>query len=58
MIGIVVKSDERRNSEARVLRQFDKNYQTASSSDWEQAEYIAAKTGEAYAELKRMEDKQ
>lgn len=57
MLGIVVKSDECRDNEATVLRQFGKNCQNVSNSDREQAEYIAAKTCEAYAELKRMEGK-
>lgn len=54
MVGIVVKSDKRRNNEACVLQQFGINCQTASWSEREQAEYIAAKTCEAYAELKQM----
>lgn len=58
MLGIVVKSDERRDNEAYVLQKFGVNCQTASCGEREQAEYIAAKTGEAYAELKQMEGKQ
>lgn len=58
MVGIVVKSDERQNNEACVLQQFGVDCKMASRGEREQAEYIAAKTCEAYAELKQMEGKQ
>ena len=40
MLGIVVKSDERRDNEAYVLQKFGVNCQTASCGEREQAEYI------------------
>lgn len=53
--GIIIKSDERRAQEERVMRSFGAN--PASREQREAAECIAARSREAYGELKRMEDK-
>lgn len=55
MANIIIKSDDRRKSETYVLQQFGKDCRTVGSGDREHAEYIAARTREAYAQLKKME---
>lgn len=55
MAQIIIKTDERRAYEARIMRDFGGNKN--SSADRESAEVIAARTKEAVAELKRMEEK-
>lgn len=55
MANIIIKSEDRQKSEAYVLQQFGKDCRTAGSSDREHAECIAARTREAYAQLKKME---
>lgn len=55
MANIIIKSDERRASEARVMEQFGHNSRTATSETREQAECIAARTQEAYKEMQKME---
>lgn len=55
MANLIIKSDERRAYENRVMRSFGAN--PASREQREAAEVVAARSGEAYRELKRMEGK-
>lgn len=55
MANIIIKSEERRNHEERVMRSFGVN--PADKSAREAAEVIAARSNEAYGELRRMEDR-
>ena len=55
MANVIIKSDERRAYEDRVLQSFRGN--RADSGAREAAEVIAARSHEAYSELKRMEEK-
>lgn len=55
MANIIIKTDERREREAYVLREFGRDSRTADSNAKEHAECIAAKTQEAYRALKKME---
>lgn len=57
MANVIIKSEERRQHEAYVLDSFKKNGCNVSSGDREAAECIAARSREAYENLKRMEDK-
>lgn len=57
MANIIIKSEERRQHEAYVLDTFGKGYRTADSASREQAEAIAARSREAYNELRKMEGK-
>lgn len=56
MANVIIKDEARRAYEARVLGAF-KGGGPVSSGDREAAECIAARSREAYAELKRMEEK-
>lgn len=55
MANVIIKSDERKQFEEKVMKSFcvDKN----DSSAREAAECIAARSREAYSELRRMEEK-
>lgn len=55
MANLIIKSDERRAYENRVMRSFCAN--PASMEQREAAELVAARSGEAYRELRRMEGK-
>lgn len=55
MANIIIKSEERRNHEERVMRSFGVN--PADRKAREAAEVIAARSNEAYEELRRMEDR-
>lgn len=55
MANVIIKSDERRVYENRVLRSFGGN--RADGSAREAAAVIAARSQEAYNSLKRMEDR-
>lgn len=55
MAAVIIKSEERRAHEAYVMQEFGQNRRTADSGAREQAELIAARTREAYAEMKKME---
>lgn len=55
MANIIIKSDERRAYEDRVMRSFGAN--PASREQREAAEIVAARSSEAYNSLKRMEEK-
>lgn len=55
MAAVIIRSDERREHEAYVMQQFGRDCRTADSGAREQAELIAARTREAYAEMKKME---
>lgn len=46
MANVIIKSEDRKQQEAQILRDFGKNAQTASKADREKAAYIAAKTKE------------
>lgn len=46
MANVIIKSDERKQREAQVLRDFGKNAGTATKADREKAAYIAEKTRE------------
>ncbi|MCD7891618.1 MAG: hypothetical protein LUG26_07735 [Ruminococcus sp.] len=54
MANIIIKTDERKAYEESVLRSFGGRNNAA---DREAAQVIAARSQEAIAELKRMEDK-
>ena len=56
MANVIIKDEARRAHEAHVLGAF-KGGGPVSSGDREAAECIAARSREAYAELKRMEEK-
>lgn len=55
MANIIIKSEERRNHEERIIRSFGVN--PADRSAREAAEVIAARSNEVYGELRRMEDR-
>lgn len=55
MANVIIKSDERRAQEERVLQSFGAN--RADSAAREAAAVIAARSQEAYNEMRRMEDK-
>lgn len=57
MANVIIKSEERRQHEAYVLNSFKKNGCSVSSGDREAAECIAARSNEAYKDLRRMEEK-
>ena len=54
MANIIIKSEERKADEARVMRSFGVN--TADRGAREAAELVAARSREAYNEMKRMEE--
>jgi len=54
MANIIIKSEERRAQENYALRSFGKG-RNASRADREAAECVAARTQEAYGQLKKME---
>lgn len=54
---IIIKNDERRRNEAYVLDSFRKGGGAVTSTDREAAEVIAARSREAYTNLKKMEEK-
>lgn len=54
MANIIIKSEERKQAEAYVARSFGANPRNAA--DREHVECIAARTAEAYKELRRMEE--
>lgn len=56
MANVIIKDEARRAHEAYVLHSF-RGGASVSSGDREAAECVAARSREAYAELKRMEDK-
>ncbi|KAB0577219.1 hypothetical protein EI53_01243 [Fusobacterium naviforme] len=55
MVNVIIKSDERRAYENKVMRDFGVNPHSASAEKLEQAEAVAARSAEAVRELKRME---
>ena len=55
MANIIIKSDERRAYEDRVMRSFGVN--PANREQREAAEIVAARSREAYNNLKQMEEK-
>lgn len=55
MANIIIKSDERRAYEDKVMRSFGVN--PANRERREAAEIVAARSNEAYNSLKRMEEK-
>ena len=55
MANVIIKSEERRAHEESVMRSFGVN--PADRGAREAAEIVAARSREAYSELKRMEDK-
>lgn len=55
MANVIIKTDERRKSEAYVLEKFGHSSGTTDRATREHAECIAAKTREAYEKLKKME---
>ena len=57
MANVIIKSEERRQHEAYVLDSFKKKGCSVSRSDREAAECIAARSHEAYKNLKKMEGK-
>lgn len=57
MANVIIKDDARRAHEAFVLGSFKSGGAAVSSGDREVAECIAAQSREAYAEMKRMEEK-
>lgn len=57
MANIIIKSDERRTYEAKVRRSFGVDSPYASKERREAADFVAARSQEAYKELKKMEEK-
>lgn len=57
MANVIIKSEERRQHEARVLHSFNENGRTASRSEREAAECVAARSHEAMQNLRKMEGK-
>lgn len=55
MANVIIKSEERRAYEKSVMRSFGVN--PADRGAREAAEVVAARSREAYSELKRMEDR-
>lgn len=55
MANVIVKSDERRDYEKRVMRSFGVN--PANKEQREAAEIVAARSKEAYKNLRKMEEK-
>lgn len=55
MANVIIKDDDRRAHEAYVLQEFGQNCRTADSGAREQAELVAARTREAYEQMKKME---
>lgn len=55
MANVIIKKDERRAYEQRVMRSF--GVKGGSREQKEAAEVVAARSAEAYKELKRMEDR-
>lgn len=55
MANIIIRSDERRALENRVMRSFGVN--PANREQKEAAEVIAARSSEAYKNMKKMEEK-
>lgn len=55
MANVIIKSDERRAFENKVMRDFGVNPASANVERREAAAEVAAKSQEAYTELKRME---
>lgn len=53
MANIIIKSDERKQREQKVLREFDHNPHKASRETREQAEYVAEKTHEIIQKNKK-----
>ena len=56
MANVIIKSEERKAHEAFVSQSFGKGGGATTSADREAAETIAARSREAYSELKRMEE--
>jgi len=46
MANVIIRSEDRKQREEQILRDFGRNSQTASKEDRERAEYIAEKTKE------------
>lgn len=55
MANVIIKSEERKAHEEKVMRSFGVN--PADRGAREAAELVAARSREAYGELRRMEDK-
>lgn len=55
MANVIIKSDERKAYEQRVMHSF--GVERGSREQKEAAEVVAARSAEAYKELKRMEDR-
>lgn len=55
MANVIIKSEERRAHEEKVMRSFGVN--PADRGAREAAELVAARSREAYNELKRMEER-
>ena len=55
MANVIIKSEERRAHEAAVMRSFGVN--PADRGAREAAELVAARSREAYGELKRMDER-
>lgn len=54
MANVIIKSEERKAHEEKVMRSFGVN--PADRGMREAAEIVAARSREAYSELRRMED--
>jgi len=57
MANIIIKDDARRQHEAYVLDSFRKGGGAATGADRDAAAVIAARSTEAYQQLKKMEGK-
>ena len=56
MANLIIKSDERRVYENKVLRDFGVNPDRAAADKRELGEHIAARSAEALHQLRRMEE--
>lgn len=55
MANIIIKSDERKAHENRILKSYGADYSDKTAR--EAAEIVAARSNEAYASMKKMEEK-
>lgn len=46
MANVIIKSDDRKQRQKQILRDFGRNSQTATKEEREKAEYIAEKVNE------------
>ena len=57
MANVIIKTEEQRAREAYVLDSFGRNGAAVTAADREAAECVAERSREAYAALRRMEER-